>query len=93
MVEQKLFFQLTNQGKMVMNIDSLHKKPYEPLILGKFQAPHSCHVAQNSNDDVCTDSVSLPFENVTKQKRKIPESHVICSIPCSLHSRKPPLNG
>ncbi|XP_046851303.1 N(6)-adenine-specific methyltransferase METTL4-like isoform X2 [Xenia sp. Carnegie-2017] len=86
------WIKLTNQGKMVMNIDSLHKKPYEPLILGKFQAPHSCHVAHNSSDDVCTDSVSLPFENVTKQKREIPESHVICSIPCSLHSRKPPLN-
>lgn len=25
--------------------------------------------------------------------KELPETQVVCSVPCSLHSRKPPVNG
>lgn len=33
------------------------------------------------------------FSGIVKHRKPIPDHLVICSIPCQLHSRKPPLNG
>ncbi|NWS27247.1 METL4 protein, partial [Polioptila caerulea] len=64
---------ITTAGEFVLPLDSLHKKPYEVLVLGRVQG--DVKEALRKSEDV------LP----------IPEHQLIVSIPCSLHSHKPPL--
>ncbi|NXQ94135.1 METL4 protein, partial [Sagittarius serpentarius] len=64
---------ITRAGEFVLPLDSLHKKPYEVLVLGRVQG--DVKEPLRKSEDV------LP----------IPEHKLIVSIPCSLHSHKPPL--
>ncbi|XP_054671899.1 N(6)-adenine-specific methyltransferase METTL4 isoform X3 [Grus americana] len=64
---------VTRTGEFVLPLDSLHKKPYEVLVLGRVQGGEK--EALRKSEDV------LP----------IPEHKLIVSVPCSLHSHKPPL--
>ncbi|NXH28461.1 METL4 protein, partial [Myiagra hebetior] len=64
---------ITRAGEFVSPLDSLHKKPYEVLVLGRVQG--DVKEALRKSEGV------LP----------IPEHQLIVSIPCSLHSHKPPL--
>ncbi|NXL00814.1 METL4 protein, partial [Mesembrinibis cayennensis] len=64
---------ITRAGEFVLPLDSLHKRPYEVLVLGRVQ--EDVKEALRKSEDV------LP----------IPEHKLIVSIPCSLHSHKPPL--
>ncbi|NXI88327.1 METL4 protein, partial [Rhipidura dahli] len=64
---------ITRAGEFVFPLDSLHKKPYEVLVLGRVQG--DVKAALGKSEGV------LP----------IPEHQLIVSIPCSLHSHKPPL--
>ncbi|NXB26317.1 METL4 protein, partial [Rhagologus leucostigma] len=64
---------ITTGGEFVLPLDSLHKKPYEVLVLGRVQG--DVQEASRKSEGV------LP----------IPEHQLIVSIPCSLHSHKPPL--
>ncbi|NWW54464.1 METL4 protein, partial [Pedionomus torquatus] len=66
---------ITRAGQFVLPLDSLHKKPYEVLILGRVQG--DVKEALRKSEDI------LP----------IPEHKLIVSIPCSLHSHKPPLTA
>ncbi|NXG56612.1 METL4 protein, partial [Hemiprocne comata] len=66
---------ITRGGEFVLPLDSLHKKPYEVLVLGRVQG--DVKEALRKSEDV------LP----------VPEHKLIVSIPCSLHSHKPPLTG
>ncbi|NXW28872.1 METL4 protein, partial [Phaetusa simplex] len=66
---------ITRAGEFVLPLDSLHKKPYEVLVLGRVQ--EDVKEALRKPEDV------LP----------IPEHKLIVSIPCSLHSHKPPLTA
>ncbi|NXE72735.1 METL4 protein, partial [Cochlearius cochlearius] len=66
---------ITRAGEFVLPLDSLHKKPYEVLVLGRVQG--DLKEALRTSEDV------LP----------IPEHKLIVSIPCSLHSHKPPLTA
>uniref|UniRef100_A0A8B9FP16 Methyltransferase like 4 n=1 Tax=Amazona collaria TaxID=241587 RepID=A0A8B9FP16_9PSIT len=66
---------ITGAGEFVFPLDSLHKKPYEVLVLGRVQG--DVKQTLRKSEDV------LP----------IPEHKLIVSIPCSLHSHKPPLTG
>ncbi|NXU87250.1 METL4 protein, partial [Xiphorhynchus elegans] len=67
---------ITNAGEFVLPLDSLHKKPYEVLVLGRIQG------------DV-EEALSRKSEGVLP----IPEHKLIVSIPCTLHSHKPPLTA
>ncbi|XP_009868088.1 PREDICTED: methyltransferase-like protein 4, partial [Apaloderma vittatum] len=64
---------ITRTGEFVLPLESLHKKPYEVLILGRVQGDGKD--ALRKSEDV------LP----------VPEHKIIVSVPCSLHSHKPPL--
>ncbi|XP_072008223.1 N(6)-adenine-specific methyltransferase METTL4 isoform X3 [Engystomops pustulosus] len=64
---------ITQAGEFVFPIDSVHKKPYEILVVGR----------------LVTSSPSREFEAAS---RPIPEHKIIVSVPCSLHSHKPPLS-
>ncbi|XP_062488872.1 N(6)-adenine-specific methyltransferase METTL4 [Pezoporus occidentalis] len=66
---------ITGAGEFVFPLDSLHKKPYEVLVLGRVQG--DAKETSRKSEDV------LP----------VPEHKLIVSIPCSLHSHKPPLTG
>ncbi|NWI58703.1 METL4 protein, partial [Calyptomena viridis] len=66
---------ITRAGEFVLPLDSLHKKPYEILVLGRVQG--DVKEALRKSEGV------LP----------IPEHKLIVSIPCSLHSHKPPLTA
>uniref|UniRef100_A0A8C3R600 Methyltransferase like 4 n=1 Tax=Cyanoderma ruficeps TaxID=181631 RepID=A0A8C3R600_9PASS len=66
---------ITTAGEFVLPLDSLHKKPYEVLVLGRVQG--DVKEALRKSEGV------LP----------IPEHQLIVSIPCSLHSHKPPLGA
>ncbi|NWQ97216.1 METL4 protein, partial [Burhinus bistriatus] len=66
---------ITRAGEFVLPLDSLHKKPYEVLVLGRVQG--DVKEALRKSEGV------LP----------IPEHKLIVSIPCSLHSHKPPLTA
>ncbi|XP_056377634.1 N(6)-adenine-specific methyltransferase METTL4 isoform X2 [Hyla sarda] len=67
---------ITQSGEFVFPIDSVHKKPYEILVLGRLM-----HLDNSTSRELET---SLP---------PIPEHKIIVSVPCSLHSHKPPLSA
>ncbi|XP_069816187.1 N(6)-adenine-specific methyltransferase METTL4 isoform X2 [Dendropsophus ebraccatus] len=66
---------ITQSGEFVFPIDSVHKKPYEILVLGRFVSPDN--------------STARELETILPP---IPEHRIIVSVPCSLHSHKPPLS-
>ncbi|NWS12134.1 METL4 protein, partial [Pachyramphus minor] len=66
---------ITRAGEFVLPLDSLHKKPYEVLVLGRVQG--------DVKEALRTSEGVLP----------IPEHKLIVSIPCTLHSHKPPLTA
>lgn len=107
---------------MVYDLDSTHKKPYEPLLIGRFdERIKPCERRTidktgpeefNNRTDEMTiypglegknqGKVKVSLENVRETKDKgqqsdferiLPQHQIICSVPCSFHSRKPPLNG
>ena len=86
---------------MVFDLDSPHKKPYEPLIIGQFETvlnngtPCSQFVTKSSHKECETLDKDSDEDNKDENFMEtiIPKTKIICSVPCSLHSRKPPLNG
>ncbi|XP_002127115.2 N(6)-adenine-specific methyltransferase METTL4 [Ciona intestinalis] len=64
---------VTIAGKPIYPFDSLHKKPYETLIIGRYNPKQSYRPVGPKCDE--------------KMKEL-----VICSVPCSQHSHKPPLS-
>ncbi|NXA09738.1 METL4 protein, partial [Sapayoa aenigma] len=66
---------ITRAGEFVLPLDSLHKKPYEVLVLGRVQG--------DVKEALRTCEGVLP----------IPEHKLIVSVPCRLHSHKPPLTA
>ncbi|XP_046546671.1 N(6)-adenine-specific methyltransferase METTL4-like [Haliotis rubra] len=88
---------VTVDGTMVCDIDSPTKKPYETLLLGRLvrkggevtqesQAGPPDTSAKGANSPDAT-HVNVSEGNVSD----LPDSRVIVSVPCSLHSKKPPL--
>ena len=92
-------FQFTRKGELVFDLDSTHKKPYEPLLIGQFEMPTigECSFSHSASTDGNGEFVSENHSEKSNDKEypemTIPEHQIICSVPCSLHSRKPPLNG
>lgn len=66
---------VTRHGDFVVPLDSVHKKPYEILVLGRYMGSS----AQQGGEDVITGNVTVP------------DRKLIVSVPCRLHSHKPPL--
>ncbi|NXN16712.1 METL4 protein, partial [Indicator maculatus] len=66
---------ITRAGEFVLPLDSLHKKPYEVLVLGR---------ARGDPKEASREAEAVPA---------IPDQKLIVSVPCSLHSHKPPLAG
>ncbi|XP_054034823.1 N(6)-adenine-specific methyltransferase METTL4 [Dryobates pubescens] len=66
---------ITRAGEFVLPLDSLHKKPYEVLVLGRAGA---------APQEASREAEAVP---------EIPAQKLIVSVPCSLHSHKPPLAG
>lgn len=60
---------------MALGKNSPHKKPYEGLILGRVREKAALLLSRNA------DVKELP----------IPDHKLIVSVPCTLHSHKPPL--
>ncbi|CAH1775747.1 unnamed protein product [Owenia fusiformis] len=58
------WIKITVHGEFIYDFDSIHKKPYETLVIGTKQPAPS-----------------------------LPRDRVLVSVPCSIHSRKPPLNN
>ncbi|XP_073406980.1 N(6)-adenine-specific methyltransferase METTL4 isoform X2 [Dendrobates tinctorius] len=67
---------ITHSGEFVFPIDSVHKKPYEILILGR----------------LLTSDISAARESESQVLPPVPQHKIIVSVPCSLHSHKPPLS-
>ncbi|KAH0617798.1 hypothetical protein JD844_016393 [Phrynosoma platyrhinos] len=66
---------ITRSGEFVFPLDSVHKKPYEILVLGRVQG-----------------STDVPLRiSEGKVLPPIPAQKLIVSVPCTLHSHKPPL--
>ncbi|XP_054034725.1 N(6)-adenine-specific methyltransferase METTL4 [Dryobates pubescens] len=63
---------ITRAGEFVLPLDSLHKKPYEVLVLGRAGA---------APQEASREAEAVP---------EIPAQKLIVSVPCSLHSHKPP---
>ncbi|XP_007433048.1 methyltransferase-like protein 4 isoform X1 [Python bivittatus] len=75
-VVEWFWVKITKSGEFVIPLDSLHKKPYEILVLGRVQG----------NTDV-------PLRLSEDEKfPAIPDQKLIVSVPCTLHSHKPPLS-
>ena len=58
-------------------MESAHKKPYETLIIGRV-------TSEGQGQEICSQD---------QHQKPIPAEKVLVSIPCSIHSRKPPLQG
>ncbi|XP_031566671.1 N(6)-adenine-specific DNA methyltransferase METTL4-like, partial [Actinia tenebrosa] len=98
---------VTKTGEFVIDLDSPHKKPYETLIIGRFKSTKSsdanlavsCLSDPKTTDTTdalvftdekeCREMVNCKEQNGLKS---IPNHMVICSVPCQIHSRKPPLS-
>ncbi|XP_051877355.1 N(6)-adenine-specific methyltransferase METTL4 [Pristis pectinata] len=65
---------VTQQGEFVVPLDSVHKKPYEILVLGRYTGSPA-----QRDGEAGTASVTVP------------DHKLIVSVPCTLHSHKPPL--
>lgn len=65
---------ITNSGEFVFPLDSLHKKPYECLVLGRVK-----------------EKTALALRNEAVRTPPVPDQRLIVSVPCALHSHKPPL--
>ncbi|XP_067323557.1 N(6)-adenine-specific methyltransferase METTL4 [Anolis sagrei] len=74
-VVEWFWVKITRSGEFVFPLDSFHKKPYEVLILGRVQG--STDRPLRISEDIV-----LPA---------IPDQKLIVSVPCTLHSHKPPL--
>ncbi|ETE61789.1 Methyltransferase-like protein 4, partial [Ophiophagus hannah] len=74
-VVEWFWVKITKSGEFVIPLDSLHKKPYEILVLGRVQR----------NTDV------PPRLSEDEKFSAIPDQKLIVSVPCTLHSHKPPL--
>ncbi|XP_062612311.1 N(6)-adenine-specific methyltransferase METTL4-like [Saccostrea cucullata] len=135
------WLKVTKYGEMIYDINSDHKKPYEIILLGRYnepQQPKLCMGQRNSSEkptkenkeentsrsdsasvkiscvktdteekEIVTESggslvVGIPQDSGSKElssvyKKKgedleaFPDSRVIISVPCALHSVKPPL--
>ncbi|XP_060065261.1 N(6)-adenine-specific methyltransferase METTL4-like [Ylistrum balloti] len=73
---------VTKAGEMVYEFDSPHRKPYEVLIIGR------CRKLTVETDTESTEEQSIIQE---KETSKIPLNRTILSVPCCIHSVKPPL--
>ncbi|XP_049756979.1 N(6)-adenine-specific methyltransferase METTL4 isoform X1 [Elephas maximus indicus] len=74
MVAEWHWVKITKSGEFVFPLDSLHKKPYEGLLLGRVR-----------------EKTALPLRNADETALPIPDHKLIVSVPCTLHSHKPPL--
>ena len=74
---------MTTSGKFVYDLDSPHKKPYEALLLGRYKSQHP-HNQEKEQQEIITGG---------ERDNHLPQDKVIISIPCSLHSKKPNLEG
>ncbi|KAM9632158.1 N(6)-adenine-specific methyltransferase METTL4 isoform 1-T3 [Trichechus inunguis] len=74
MVAEWHWVKITKSGEFVFPLDSLHKKPYEGLVLGRVR-----------------EKTALPLRNADEKVLPIPDHKLIVSVPCTLHSHKPPL--
>jgi len=72
------WIKVTNCGELVVDINSTHRKPFEPLIIGYCKG----------KSGTCKADIDT-FLKSTKFSKEI---QVFCSIP-GMHSRKPPLKG
>ncbi|KAJ6662206.1 hypothetical protein lerEdw1_012673 [Lerista edwardsae] len=73
-VAEWYWVKITKSGEFIFPLDSLHKKPYEVLILGRVQR-----------------STDVPLSISEDEALQIPDHKLIVSVPCTLHSHKPPL--
>lgn len=73
---------LTNTLEPVFPFDSNHKRPYETLLVGK-----RCKTNDQPN---VTEGGIKSFGDIAKADRS--NSIVFCSVPCTVHSHKPPLD-
>lgn len=73
-VVEWFWVKITKSGEFVFPLDSLHKKPYEVLVLGRVQR-----------------STEVPLSISEDKALQIPDHKLIVSVPCTLHSHKPPL--
>ena len=78
---------MTNKGEYVFDLNSTHKKPYEPIIIGRYSESYK---QENSAVDATCEIRST--DSQSEEESVFPFHKVICSTPSVLHSRKPPLN-
>lgn len=78
---------VTNKGEYVFDLNSTHKKPYEPIIIGRYSESYK---QENSAVDATCEIRST--DSQSEEESVFPFHKVICSTPSVLHSRKPPLN-
>ncbi|ORZ15132.1 MT-A70-like protein, partial [Absidia repens] len=78
-VAEWTWLKVTNDGEPVFPLNSTHRKPYEQLIIGRYNGGSG---GGNDNND------SIQEESEVKP---IPYQHSIVSVPSKRHSRKPPL--
>ena len=75
------WLKVTTNGEYVFPPDSIHKKPYEPLIIGRHNPDRIVKSGKSFSHDISSSQgMALPFEKF------------ICSVPSRIHSQKPPLN-
>nr|XP_022319134.1 methyltransferase-like protein 4 isoform X3 [Crassostrea virginica] len=120
------WLKITKYGKMIYDISSNHKKPYEILLMGHFEGSIQQGGLRNlcsaegkrkksesfetlgTTDKILTKKDSCELTNANfkssneadeltnvyegRELRSLPCSYVIMSVPCALHSVKPPLD-
>lgn len=78
-----MWVKVTTSGKPVCELLSEHKKPYEWIVIGRFEIKEC--------KDLSTETTDKHQENISTCNTNLPDKFMLVSVPCALHSKKPVL--
>lgn len=100
LITEWYWVKITTNFEPVIDFESTHKKPYEILIIGKqnsnikmkknaFKFISGVEYAEDTDLSTSSNTQNI---NAFKHGTTFQRSKVLCSVPCKVHSHKPPLD-
>eukprot|EP00731_Ephydatia_muelleri_P018463 Em0011g503a len=80
------WIKVTTEGELVFDIDSLHKKPYEVLIIGEYRVGALSCV---ENEDIPPDAKKGKLTLYSEMSTPLPYNYAFLCVPTRVHSQKP----
>ena len=84
--------QVTTEGEFVVDMDSVHKKPYEVIMIGRKKGSDADCPREGSVEG-CLPACKRQRTDGVSTSDTIPRQKVIMCVPSTIHSQKPFLGG